>query len=273
MNWPYLGLAAYLPLILALGASLLCGILVSLRLHHLGGSSRAALRRLLLSLGLAFPLAFLLCALWTERRTVRGILGAATGQVADQRSMGILRAYGQGFLAVDRVKAAGWYRKAAEGGDAEAQVLLARCLAEGIGVQKDLAGALHWAETAAAQGDPQALLLAGDLHAAASPGTADARYRQALQALRAQARNGDAEAALACGLIYLRGKGVPRDPVEGLAWLLLAEQLGLHPMRVLAVKSEDAKATPDQRTKARLRMQALRLPAEGPPSRNSVLPS
>ncbi|GEM_PF-661689 len=261
MNWPYLGLSAFLPLILALGVALLCGALASLRLHQQGGSSRSAFRRLLLTLGISFAFTFLVFFLWEECRTVIGVLGVAVGRGSDQRIMGILRAYGQGFLSVDRAKAAGWYQKAAESGDAQAQVLLARCLAEGTGVPKDLGAALRWSEASAALGEPQGMLLAGDLNFPKSQAIANAWYHQALLASVAQARRGDGEGALTCGRIYLKGKGVQADKVQGLAWLLLAEQLGLAPMRVMAVKAEMADATPDQRMQARERMQTIHLVA------------
>ena len=42
MNWTYIGIAALLPLTIALAATLLAGAIQAIRSNRLGGSSRAA---------------------------------------------------------------------------------------------------------------------------------------------------------------------------------------------------------------------------------------
>lgn len=267
MNWAYIGFAALLPLTLALTATLLAGALQAIQLHRQGGSSRVALGRLLRTLALVFPLAFLAATLWDGRATWRGLLGAALGRPADQRAMGLLRAQGEGFLAKDPAKAVQWFQKAAEAGDARAQFHLARALAAGSGLPKDPVLALHWTVAAAQQGDTDAMILAGDLRHPEDPQIADAWYQKALTDLR---RRHDAEACLAYGLMISQGKGVPSDPVEGLAWMKLAERQGLEGLRVILIHLKEASLKPSQREEAARRAEDLQKewsprPAPTPP--------
>ncbi len=257
MNWTYLGIAALLPLTVALGVTLAAGAIQAIRSNRAGGSSRVAFQRLLRTLALVFPLAFLVASLWDGRSTWRGLLGAALGHPTDQRAMGLLRSQGEGFLTKDPAKAASWFRKAAEGGDVRAQDLLARALATGTGVVRDSGAALHWAEAAAKQGDTDAMVLAGDLRHAVDATAADAWYRQALTSLQPRIAQREAEACLAYGLLLSSGKGVPRNPVEGLAWMKVAERLGLPGLRTLPVRLIEARMPPIQRTEAAQRAAAI----------------
>src|SRR5581483_5823666 len=59
--------------------------------------------------------------------------------------------YGRG-VPQDYVKAANWFRKAAEGGHAESQYRLAQMLAIGQGITQDNAEAANWYRKAAEQG-------------------------------------------------------------------------------------------------------------------------
>lgn len=257
MNWHYLGIAALLPLTIGVSVTMLVGALMAVRLHRGGGSSRVAFRRFLITIGLTFPTVFLLSALWEGRATLQGLIGVALGRVEDQRSIGILRAYGEGFLAKNPFKARQWYQKAAEGGDREAQLLLAKNLLEDNGLMKDPVNALRWSVAAAQQNDPYAMLLAGELLAGTNSAASATWYRKALPLFQQRALQGDAEAALACGSIHMTGKGTPKNVVEGLAWMLAAEHMGLHPIRTLMVKITESNATPAQQTEAKLRMQEL----------------
>ena len=85
----------------------------------------------------------------------------------------------------DLAEAAGWYRRAAEQGLAEAQHNLAMCYAEGRGVQQDDEEAVVWSRRAAEQGD--------------------------------------ALAQFSLALMYGMGRGVPQDNIEAHKWLGLAE--------------------------------------------------
>jgi TPR repeat protein len=76
----------------------------------------------------------------------------------------------------DHAKAAHWYRKAAEQGDAKAQFNLGVAYEYGEGVKKDLTAALHWFRLAAAQGDADAAVRVRsvELELEAAPQTAHA---------------------------------------------------------------------------------------------------
>ena len=70
--------------------------------------------------------------------------------------MGICYDEGRG-VQQDREKAVEWYRKAANQGDAAAQLNLGLSYYNGEGVEKNLNKALEWFEKAAKQGDKDAL--------------------------------------------------------------------------------------------------------------------
>lgn len=254
MNWTNIGISALLPLAIALGATLLAGAVQAIRSNRAGGSSRVAFQRLLRTLALVFPLAFLLASLWDGRRTWRGLAGAALGRPADQWVLGLLRERGDGFLSRDPAKAAAWFRKAAQGGDARAQFHLARALASGTGLPRDPGEARTWAEAAARQGDLDAMILAGDLRRTSDPEAAAAWYRLALAGLQPRR---DVEACLIRGLMICQGKGVPADPVEGLAWMKLAERQGLRGLRLVPLRMMEGTLKPAQREEASRRAEAL----------------
>ena len=262
MNWAYLRVAALLPLTVAMGIALAVGAAVAIRLNRQGGSGSASLKRLLQAVAVAFLIAFCLFGAWEGRATLRGLVRVALGHPQDQRAMGHLRSHGEGFLRKDPTKAAQWYQKAAVGGDSESQLMLARVLLQGQGVPRDPAVALRWAEAAAGQGHPEAMVFAGDLLAPANPLAADAQYRQALATYQKQARRKDAEACLAYGLMVLSGKGTPKDPAEGFAWMLTARNLGLDPFMEVIILVQEPQLTPSQRAEATQRAATL-LPTLG----------
>lgn len=257
MNWAYLRVEALLPLALGLGATLAACALFALRLHREGGSSPAARRRFLRFTALVFPLAFTVACLWDARYTLRGLWGVLRGRPADQYALGLLRQGGQGFLAPDAARAAAWFRKAAEQGHPEAQLALARACLWGRGVPRDPREALRWALAAADGGSLDGQLLAGDLLRGPDPARADALYARALARVQARVGQGDAGAALTLGFMHLRGQGVPRDLVEGYAWMLEAVRRGLPPAQKVAVVLESGALSPAQRTEAARRAKAL----------------
>jgi hypothetical protein len=257
MNWTYLGIAALLPLTIALAATLLAGAIQAIRSNREGGSSAVAFRRLLRTLAVVFPLAFLAATLWDGRSTWRGLLGAALGHPTDQRAMGILCLRGEGFLAKNPARAKYWLQKSAEGGDAEAQLLLARAYLSGSGLPRDPRAALQWAQIAADHGLPDAMVLTGDLMRPADAEAANAWYNRAMAAYQVRIQAGEADACLFYGLMYTSGRGVPKDLTEGLAWMRVAERRGLPPLRVIAVRLTEGKATPAQRAEATQRAEAI----------------
>jgi uncharacterized protein len=84
--------------------------------------------------------------------------------------------------------AVGWYRKAADQGDADAQFNLGYMYANGQGVPQDYAAAVSW-------------------------------YRKA-------ADQGQAAAQYNLGVMYANGWGVPQDDVRALMWINLSAAQG-----------------------------------------------
>ena len=163
MNWTVLRIEALLPLVQALGLALLASAAFAFHLHRQGGSSRVALRRFLGFAALAFLVAFTLASAWGSRCVLAGVARALRGRPRDEYALGLLRQSGRGFLARDAGKAAAWFRKAADQGDPDAQLALARACLRGEGVPKDPAEAQRLALASAGAGNTDAMLLAGDL--------------------------------------------------------------------------------------------------------------
>ncbi|EIS3742112.1 tetratricopeptide repeat protein [Aeromonas hydrophila] len=111
-----------------------------------------------------------------------------------------------------------WLEKAAELGNRDAQYLLGERYAQGKGVAKRPDLAQGWNDKAAAQQQPDALLLQAKQ---ATPANAFAAYQRSANA-------GSAEAELWLGMAYLAGDQVSADPTWGRYWLELAAGHGSH---------------------------------------------
>jgi TPR repeat protein len=216
-----------------------------------------ALLRFLKVLALLFPLAFLMSAGWQSRRVIWGLAGVAFRHPPDLRAMGYLRLRGEGFLKADPVLAMTWFRRAAERGDAPAQLHLARSLVLGRGTTRNFDEARRWAEASARQGDTEAMVLAGDLYRSRDDGQARSWYLRAVESLQPGLRRRDAQDCLTYGRLLVSGKGVSTDPVEGLAWMKVAEKRGLWGFQTLVVQMAESKLTQAQREEATERAKAL----------------
>lgn len=122
---------------------------------------------------------------------------------------------GQAGADEDAVK---WLEKAAEQGNRDAQYQLGARYEQGKGVSKRSDLALHWYEKAAAQQQPDALLV---LARKAPSEEAFSLYQRAANA-------GSAPAQLWLGQAYLVGKQVNQDLALGRYWLELAAGSGSH---------------------------------------------
>ncbi len=118
--------------------------------------------------------------------------------------------YNQGLgVAVDPKKASDWYRLAAQRGDASALASLGLMALDGRGMPKNQAQGRAWLEEAAARGNPLAshnlalLLLASN---------ADADLQKAVDLLKKAAEAEIPDAQHALGVLYLKGRGVAKDP-------------------------------------------------------------
>ncbi len=125
----------------------------------------------------------------TTEDALTGLHRAANnGDAAAQIELGRRHADGEGVL-VDTNAAARWYARAAESGDREGQYRYGLALLKGLGVVQDYHAALHW------------LQLAADQH-----------HAKAQQHL---------------GQMYAEGRGTPIDKVSAYVWLSLAAAQGL----------------------------------------------
>lgn len=131
---------------------------------------------------------------------------------------------GQDGAEQDFSKAAAWYRKLAQSGDARAQTSLGLMHARGYGVAKNLAEAHRWWNFAAAQNDPGAQFNLGLTYiqgegVAADPARAARWFREA-------ARRGHVQAQYNLALLLHEGRGVERNPQEAYFWVKVAALQG-----------------------------------------------
>jgi TPR repeat protein len=90
---------------------------------------------------------------------------AEQGEAVAQMHMADLFASGENHFSKDSVAAASWYRKAAEQGVLSAQYSLGKCYANGEGVLKDEIEAIKWCRMAAEHGHAQAQSYLGNCYA------------------------------------------------------------------------------------------------------------
>ncbi|MDD4914156.1 MAG: tetratricopeptide repeat protein [Methylococcales bacterium] len=128
-------------------------------------------------------------------------------------------------VAQDKATALSWYRKSAEQGYAEAQLLLGIIYDQGIGVSRDYVQAVEWYRKAAEQGYARAQY---NLAAMYDEGLGvEHDYRQAADWYRKSAEQGFARAQFNLGSMYFKGEGVERSAIQGYKWLQLAAAHGL----------------------------------------------
>jgi TPR repeat protein len=132
--------------------------------------------------------------------------------------------YNQGLgVPVSPVKAAEWYRLAAQRGDAQALASLGLMALEGRGVAKNPAQGRAWLEEAVAKRNPVASY---NLALMLLPSSADSDVRRTLDLLRVAADAELPDAQHALGVLYLKGRGVARNPTEAAALFERAAQNG-----------------------------------------------
>ncbi len=128
-----------------------------------------------------------------------------------------------------------WYRKAALQGEPDAQKAMMDIFEKGKGKRRDDAEAYLWQQLWL-KAEPQEAASAENIAARLSPqekAAADAALKDwkpdpdVATPLRARAKNGDAHAALALGLMYARGQGVPHDDAEAAQLMKQAAEHGL----------------------------------------------
>ena len=148
---------------------------------------------------------------------------ADQGLVTAQFNLAVLYDHGQGVKRDDAFAVA-WYRKAADKGLVEAQVNLANFYLRGRGVSKDPRQAVAWYRKAADQDSIFAQYNLGLLYQDGEGVKQD--DAAALMWFLKSARQGDADAQREVGEIYFSGKGVRRDDAEAARWYRKAAEQG-----------------------------------------------
>lgn len=111
-------------------------------------------------------------------------------------------------------------RKAAERGDASAQLQLARCYYRGIGVSKDWATAVRWYRKAAMQDNTEAQVSLASCYFGGLGVKRD--DVESINWFRKAAMLGDNDAQQMLGNFYSLGQSVPQDNIEAYVWFSLA---------------------------------------------------
>lgn len=256
MDWAYIRIWGFILVLVALGAALLWALGFAVYLNRIHSRGWASTRRLLKSSLWVFLVALTLALLYSEGSTLWSLARGRLGSIEGQFRTGLLYQEGDTFLRPNPKKAVGAFRRAAEGGHALAQLSLARACYYGLGTPRDPVAALRWARASARQGQPFAMALSGEILQGTSPTESASFFRQAAPLFRAQADKGDAQACFFLGHLFQNGQGVARDPVEALAWMLVAQRLGVAPLQSLGVQSYGKSLSPDQRTQAQTRADA-----------------
>ena len=133
---------------------------------------------------------------------------AATGQ---EQKISAKEAYEKG----DYASALSTWQRAADKGDAKAQVNLGRLYALGHGVDKDEVVAISWFRKAADQGNGVAHHNLGVMYETGSYRD----FQAAAKHYRVAAEGGRTESQTALGKLYQHGRGVARDYREAAKWL------------------------------------------------------
>jgi len=121
-------------------------------------------------------------------------------------------------------EAARWLERAADAGEAVAQVELATLYRRGDGVVADPAQALHWYEAAALQGNRKAMY---DLANAYAQGWGTAKdFSEAARWFSRAAELGLVDSAFNLGVMFERGQGVPQSLRDAYKWYAIAAAKG-----------------------------------------------
>ncbi len=159
-----------------------------------------------------------------QEQIFRGALrkAAEAGDAAAQLRLGFIHDEGLG-VPLDRREARAWYRKAAEQGDARAALCLGRIYYFGQDVEPDYREAARWYRLAADRGEAAALANLGYMHAHGLGVSCD--YGLAFRLLLRGAERGDSKAQSNLGLIYFHR----HDSAESIRWHRAAADQGNGP--------------------------------------------
>ena len=148
---------------------------------------------------------------------------AENGDASAQNDLGVCYYKGQG-VAVDKIEAVKWYRRAAEQNDAKGQFNLAISYANGEGVAKDYVEAVKWFRKAAEQNIADAQYNLGICYAKGDGVTKD--EVEAAKWFRKAAEQDYANAQCELGLVNYFGRGVEKDFAAAAMWYRKAAERG-----------------------------------------------
>ena len=120
-----------------------------------------------------------------------------------------------------------WLRKAAEQGDARAQVNLGGMYHFGRGVPQDDVQSMYWYHKAAEQGDIVAQQVLFQLYKTGAVVPPD--RSQEIDRLKAAAEQGNVQAIYNLGLLYEFGEGVPENREEAFLFPVNSVHIRQHP--------------------------------------------
>ena len=146
---------------------------------------------------------------------IKYLAAAENGDAEAQVWLGWCYANGQG-VSKDLKEAAKWYRKSAEQGLKEAQYSLGLCYYNGRGVPQSYEEAVKWYRKAAEQGVKEAQYDLGKCYENGQGVSKD--INEAVKWYRKAAVQGVKEAQYSLGLCYANGQGVPKDFAEAAKW-------------------------------------------------------
>ncbi|WP_455373749.1 tetratricopeptide repeat protein [Limibacillus halophilus] len=169
---------------------------------------------------------------------------ARSGDLRSQYALGVL--YEKRAAADESLYegAAEWYRRAAAQGHPGAQTNYAKLLANGQGVPRDQALALHYWGLAARQGNALAQYNLGLAYYRGGGVVPDSR--RALAWFRRAADAGMADSQFAMGQMNALGVGTARNPGRALTWFELAEKQGHNDAGRQAARLREEGVTPEE---------------------------
>ena len=134
----------------------------------------------------------------------------------------------------DYTEALPLYEKAAEQGNANAQLNCGVMYFKGEGTAKDDAKAIYWCEKAVEQGEESAKELLPLLKKHYASAILDDAlkayetkdYKKALSLFEKAAEQGNASARFSLGLMYIKGEGTAKDDAKALYWIEKAAEQG-----------------------------------------------
>ena len=156
----------------------------------------------------------------------------------------------------DEEQAFYWLRKAAEQGCEYAPLQLGHCYNKGCGVPQDYARAVHWYRKAAEQGDARAQFNLGHCYEHGQGVRQD--ISEAVTWYRKAAEQGHTSSQENLGACYANGRAVIEDAVEAYQWVKLAEERGCDGATLTLAMMEGIFLSPEQFREAERRYHQLR---------------